>query len=159
MSEKKDMDIIKEIKEILALQNSNEKDSRLSLLNDEFEYGHGLNATDVVEGTRLLLAATLQEDDKVVKKKFFRTIDKAVLYQDVGHRINWDTLVVSLPSLEKRDLVYVLDVLGLSGQEKYLSILDKYAQHSDSEIRKWAYEAIEELEDRVVHATDSQKAG
>jgi hypothetical protein len=159
MQERKDMDTVKQIKEILALQNPNEKENRLSLLDDDFEYGHGFSTADVVEGTRLLLAAALQEDDKGVKKQFFRTIDKAVLYQEIGDRINWDSLVISLPSLEKRDLVYVLDILGLSGQEKYLSLLDKYAHHSDPEVRRWADEAIEELEDRVTHATGSQKAG
>jgi hypothetical protein len=153
------MDIVKEIKEILALQNLNEKDSRLSVLDDEFEYGEGLNKADVVEGTRLLLVGALQEDDNVVKKQFFRTIDKAVLYQDIGDCINWDTLIVSLPSLEKRHLVYVLDVLGLSGQEKYVALLDKYAHHSDPEIRKWAHEAIEELEDKIARATNAQKQG
>lgn len=153
------MDIVKEIKAILALQDASEKDSKLSLLNDEFEYGHELNAADVVEGTQLLLAAALQEDDKVVKKKFFRTIDKAVLYQEIGNCINWGGLVVSLPSLEKSDLVYVLDLLGLSGQEDYLSLLDEYAHHSDPEIKKWANEAIEELKDRITHGTDSRRTG
>ncbi len=153
------MNIVKEIKEILALQSSNEKDSRLSVLSGEFEYGDELNKADVAEGTRLLLAAALQEDDKVLRKEFFHTIDQAVVYQEIGDRINWDPLVVSLPSLEKRDLVYVLDILGLSEQRKYRSLLDKYARHSDSEIRQWAHEAIEDLEDSIAHATDSQKAG
>jgi len=153
------MNIIKEIKAALALQDANEKDSKLSLLDDEFEYGHELNAADVVEGTRLLLAAALQEEDKVVRKKFFRTIDKAVLYQEIRDCIDWDGLVASLPSLEKRDLVYVLDILGLSGQRKYLSLLDKYAHHSDPEIQKWAYEAIEELSERITRSADPQIGG
>ena len=153
------MNIVKEIKEILALQDPDEKDSKLSVLNGEFEYDDDLNKAEVIEGTRLLLATALQEDDKALKKKFFRTIDQAVVYQEIGDRINWDPLVVSLPSLEKRDLVYVLDILGLSGQRKYLSLLDKYAHHSDAEIRQWACESLEDLEDSIAHATDSQKAG
>ena len=116
------MNIVNEINKVLVLQDPNEKDNRLSLLDDEFEYGNALDGADVVEGTQLLLTAALQEDDKVLRKKFFRAIDTVVLYQDIGHRINWDILVVSLPSLEKRELVYVLDILGLSGQEKYLSV-------------------------------------
>jgi hypothetical protein len=155
----KGMNIVKDIKEILTLQNPNEKDTRLSMLDDEFEYGCELNIADVIEGTRLLLAAALQEDNKAVQKKFFRTIDNAVLYQEIGDRINWDTLVASLPTLEKRELVYVLDILGLSGQKKYLFILDKYAHHPDPEIKKWAYESNEELEDQVARATASKKVG
>jgi hypothetical protein len=151
------MDIVEEIKEILALQDPNEKDSRLSVLSGDFEYDE-LNKADVAEGTRLLLSAALQEDNKVLKKEFFHTIDQAVVYQEVGDRINRDPLVISLPSLEKRDLVYILDILGLSGRGKYLPLLDKYAHHSDPEIRKWALEAIEDLEDRIVHAPDAQKA-
>src|SRR6516164_6760724 len=125
MSRRKDMNIVKEIKEILTLQNSGEKDSRLSVLSGEFEYGDGLDKAEVVEGTRLLLVAALQEDDKGLQQEFFYTIDQAVVYQDIGNCINWDTLAVSLSSLEKRDLVYALDILGLSGQEKYFSLLDK----------------------------------
>ena len=153
------MDILKEIKEILALQNSGKKDSRLSVLSSEFEYGDRLDKANVAEGTRLLLAAALQEDDKVLRKEFFDTIDQAVVYQEIGNRINWDTLAVSLPALEKRDLVYVLDILGLSGQEKYISLLDKYVHHSDPEIRQWAHEALEDLADSIAHAPDAQKAG
>jgi hypothetical protein len=159
VSESTDMDILKQVKEILEQQNPQEKDNLLEQLSDVLEYNHGLNEVDVVEGTRLLLAAALQEDDKVLRKEFFHTIDQSVVYQEIGDRINWDPLVVSLASLEKRDLVYVLDILGLSGQRKYLSLLDKYAHHSDPEIRQWAHEAIEDLEDSIVHATDSQKAG
>src|SRR5262249_44318924 len=101
----------------------------------------------------------LQENDKVLKKEFFHTINQAVVYQEIGDHINWDPLAVSLPSLEKRDLVYVLDILGLSGRGKYLPLLDKYAHHSDPEIRKWAQQALEDLQDRIAHASNSQKAG
>ena len=70
-SKRKDMDVVKEIKEILALQDSGGKDSRLSVLSGEFEYGDRLDKADVVEGTRLLLDAALQEEDKALKKEFF----------------------------------------------------------------------------------------
>src|SRR5579864_8222271 len=56
-SRRKDMDIVKEVKEILALRDSGEKDSRLSLLSGEFEYGDKLDKADVAEGTQYLLAA------------------------------------------------------------------------------------------------------
>ena len=153
------MDIVKEVKEILALQNPGEKDNRLSVLSGEFEYGDELNHADVAEGTQLLLAAALQEDDRVLKKEFFHTIDQAVVYQDIGDRIDWDVLAASLSSLEKTHLTYVLDILGLSGQEKYFSLLDEYAHHADPEVRKWAQEAVEDLEDRIAHAPDAQRAG
>ena len=153
------MDIIKEVKEVLVQQNPQEKHYILEQISDVLEYHHGLNEADILEGVRLLLSAALQEDDKDVRETFFRTIDKAVLYQEIGDRINWDSLVISLPSLEKRDLVYVLDILALSGKEKYLPILDKYAHHLDPEIRKWAHEAIEELEDRITCAIAARKAG
>lgn len=153
------MEIVKEVKEILALQNPGEKDDRLSVLNGDFEYNDELNHADVIEGTQLLLAAALQEDNKVLRKRFFRTIDQAVVYQEVGDCIDWDTLAISLPSLEKRDLVYVLDILALSGQKKYFSLLDEYAHHADPEIRDWAQEAREDLEDTIAHASSAQKAG
>jgi len=131
----------------------------LSLLSGEFEYGDKLDKADVAEGTQYLLAAALQEDDKALKKEFFYTIDQAVVYQNIGNCVDWDTLVISLPSLEKSDLVYVLDIIGLSGQRKYLPLLDRYAHHSDPEIRIWASEALEDLKDSIAHASAPQKAG
>lgn len=153
------MDIVREVKEILALQNPGEKDDRLSVLNSAFEYNDELNRADVIEGTQLLLHAALQEDNKVLRKRFFRTIDQALVYQEIGGCIDWDALAALLPSLEKRDLVYVLDILALSGQGKYFSRLDEYAHHADPEIRKWAEEALEDLEDSIAHASPAQKAG
>jgi len=154
-----DMEIVKEVKEILALQDPDEKDGRLSVLNSEFEYDNELNKADVIEGARLLLAAALQEDNKVLRKEFFHTIDQAVVYRNIGDCIDWNALVIALPSLEKRDLVYVLDIIGLSGQRKYLLLLDEYTHHSDPEIRQWAHEALEDLEDSIARAPDAHKAG
>jgi hypothetical protein len=151
------MDIIKEIKEILALQNPNEKDSRLSLLNDEFEYGEGFDEADIAEGTQLLLAAALQEDNKVVKKKLFRAIDKAVAHHDIRACVDWDRLATALPSLGKWELEYVLDILGISGRARYLPTLEEYTHHADPEIREWAQEAITEIEYQVARATASQR--
>jgi hypothetical protein len=151
------MDIIQEIKEILALQNPNEKDSRLSLLNDDFEYGDDLNEADVVEGTQLLLVAALQEDDHRIRQKFFRTIDKAIVHHDISKYVDWDKLVATLPSLGKWELEYALDILGISGQARYLSALEEYTHHTDPEIREWAQEAITEIEYQIERASASQK--
>jgi hypothetical protein len=149
------MDIVKEVKEILALQSHYEKDDRLEQITDVLEYHHGLNEADVVEGVRLLLAAALQEDDKDMKQTFLRAIENAVVHHDIGDRITWDALAASLSSLEKWDLEYVLNVLGLSGRVRYLPILNEYARHADPEIREWAQEAIREIEYRVAHASPS----
>src|SRR5436305_8546422 len=116
MSERKDMDIVKEIKEILRLQNPNDKDTRLSTLNDEFEYDDSSNEADIAEGTQLLLVAALQEDNKMVKRKFLRTIDKAVVHHDIRKLVDWDRLVTELPTLGKWELEYALDILGIAGQ-------------------------------------------
>src|SRR5579859_4952072 len=90
LMKRKDMDIVKEIKAILALQDPDEKDGRLSVLNSEFEYDHELNKANVMEGTQLLLTAALREGNKALRKKFFRTIDQAVVYQNIGDCITWD---------------------------------------------------------------------
>lgn len=151
------MHILKQVKEILGQQNPQEKDTQLSQLDDMLEYHHGLNTTDIVEGVRLLLVAALQENDQRIRQKFFRTIDTAVACQDIGDRMDWDRLVDVLPSLGKWELQYVLDVLGLSGQARYLPILEEYVHHADPEIRGWGQEAITEIEYRVAHASASQK--
>ena len=153
------MDIVKEVKEILALRNPYEKDDRLEQLSDMLEYHHRLNETDIVEGVRLLLPAALQEDDKDMKQTFLRAIENAVVHHDVGDRIDWDRLAGSLSSLEEWELEYVLNIIGLSGQARYLPILDEYAHHADPEISEWAQEAIREIEYRVAHASPSRKAG
>ena len=157
MSERRYMNIVKEINEVLALQNSNEREDGLERINDLFEYSQDLKDVDIVEGVQLLLTAVLQERDARAKRQLFRIIDKAVARYDIGNSIDWDVLATSLSSLEKRDLVYVLDILGLSGQGKYLSVLTTYAHNFDSEIRAWALDAIEEATYRVAHASDIQK--
>ena len=60
---------------------------------------------------------------------------------------------------EKWNLEYALNVLGLSGQARYLPILNEYAHYVDPEIRESARDAIREIEYRVAHAAPAQKAG
>jgi hypothetical protein len=153
----KDVNIVEEIKETLKLQNHHEKESQLEQLSDVFEYCRNLSEGDVAEGVQFLVAEALQEADQDMKESLFHAINNAVVYQHIGSRINWDMLAASLPSLEKMHLDYALNILGLSVQEKYLFVLGVYTHDPDLEIRKWAQEAIEELEDRVTHATASQK--
>jgi hypothetical protein len=153
------MDILKEVKEILVEQNPQEKDYLLERISQILEHYHGLNETDIIEGVRLLLAAALQEDDKAVRETFLSTIENTVVHRDIGDCIDWDALVVSLSSLGREELAYALNVLGLSGQVRYLPILNEYVHHADPEVREWAQEAIREIEYRVAHASPSQKAG
>jgi hypothetical protein len=153
------MNILKRVKEILVEQNSGEKDNLLEQLSQVLEYYHELNPAEVAEAVQLLLPAALQEDDKVAKEAFFSTIDTAVVHHDIGDRIDWDALASSLSSLEEWNVQYALNVLGLSGQVRYLPVLNAYAHHADPEIREWAQEAIREIEYRVAHASPTQKAG
>ena len=46
----KEMDILKQVKEILERQNPQERHYQLDQLCDVLEYHHGLNEADVVEG-------------------------------------------------------------------------------------------------------------
>jgi hypothetical protein len=153
------MNILKQVKEILAEQKPHEKDNLLEQLSDVLEYYHELNQVEVVEAVQLLLPAALQENDKRAKEAFFHTINTAVVHHEIEDRIDWDALVASLSSLEQWNLEYALSVLGLSGQARYLPVLNEYAHHADPEIREWAQEAITEIEYRVAHASPSQKAG
>jgi hypothetical protein len=153
------MDILKQVKEILEQQNSQEKRYQLDQLCDVLEYHQELNDAEVVEGVRLLLPAALQEDNKDVRETFFRTLDKAIIHHDIKTRINWDRLLTVLPSLGKWELIYVLETLGFSGQARYLPVLREYAHHADPEIREWADDAIENINSQVAHATDFRRAG
>jgi len=153
------MNIAKDVTEILTLQKTSEKRSKLEQLSDVFEYGHDLSIENVAEGLKLLLAAALQEDDQSIKESLLHAITKAVVYQQVGNRINWDTLAAELPSLEIWELEYALDILGFSGQIRYLPTLEKYAHHTDPEIREWADDSIENINSRIAHAGDFHKEG
>jgi len=151
------MDIIKEIKEILTLQGLGEIERSLSLLNDELEYCRDLDKVDIADGAKLLLTAALQENNQMVRTKFFRTIDKAVIHHNISAYVNWDRLVARLTSLGKWELEYVLDILGISGQAGYLPALEEYAHHTDPEIREWAQEAIDEIEYQIEHTSASHR--
>jgi len=106
-----------------------------------------------------ILAATLQEDDQDLRESSFHAIDNAAVYQHIASRVDWDGLVASLPSLGKWELEYALDILGLSGQIRYLPILEEYAHHTDPEIRVWADDAIENINFRLKHTIDPQMQG
>jgi hypothetical protein len=149
------MDIIKEVNDLLTAQGYYERMGKLSMLADRFEDRHDLNREEVIEGVKLLLVPALQEQDKNVKGDFFDAIHAAVVHQDIGDCVNWDMLVEALPSLKKGLLGYALNILGLSGQEKYLSIMHTYAQDSDSDIQEWAEEGIQEITYRLAHRDDA----
>jgi hypothetical protein len=153
------MDILKQVKEILAEQKPHEKDNLLEQLSDVLEHYHEPNQAEVAEGVRLLLPAALQENNKIVRETFFSTIDMAIVHHDIGDRVDWDALVASLSSLEQWNVQYALNILGLSGQVRYLPVLNEYAHHADPEISKWAQEAISEIKYQVARTSRSQKAG
>jgi len=152
------MDILKLVKEILGEQNPQKKEHLLESLSQILEHHHNLNEADVIEGIRILLAAALQEENKEVRETFFSTIENTVVHRDIEDCIDWDALAASLSDLGKWDLEYVLNVLGLSGQVRYLPVLNEYAYHADPDIQKWAQEAISEIKYRVAHAAPAQKA-
>ena len=151
------MDILKQAREILVQRNLQEKNNLLAQLSQVLEHHHELNEADIVEGVRLLLSAALQEDNKAVRETFFSTIATAVAYHQIRNRIDWSRLYNALPSLNKWELEYVLDILGFSGEVRYLPILKKYARDPDPEIREWADDAIENINSWVTHTSASQK--
>jgi hypothetical protein len=150
------MNMTKKIKETLELENPQERVNKLEQISDVFEYVHGLNVEDVMEGTKLLLAAALQEKDQSVKEQIFYALYTSVVHQDIGDRIDWDGLVNILPYLNKSQLEEALGVLGLSGQEKYVHVLDEYVRNADSEVHEWALDAIREIKYRLAHEDDTK---
>jgi len=152
------MDILKLVKEILGEQNPQKKEHLLESLSQILEHHHNLNEADVIEGIRILLAAALQEENKEVRETFFSTIENTVVHRDIEDCIDWDALAASLSDLGKWELDYVLNILGLSGQARYLPILNEYTHHADPEIREDAQDAIREIAYRIAHAADARKA-
>ncbi|MBV9710676.1 MAG: hypothetical protein JO011_07175, partial [Ktedonobacteraceae bacterium] len=131
------MDIVKEIKEMLALPNQHAKERGLERIIDVLEYKHGydLNEENIVESIKLLLTAALQEQDPMLKRKFFRALSTAAACHQgkyLGLRIDWDPLANSLSSLDKWQLQYVIRILVLTAQERYVPILNEYTYHADS---------------------------
>ena len=151
------MDIAKEAADLVAQQQPEEQRERLGVLSSVFEYSRNLDPVDVGEGVQILLDAALQVNpaDEETKEAFLDTIYSAVVSRDVGDRVNWDGLIPVLPSLEKKPLLeYALDVLGLSGQEKYLPVIEKYTHHSDPDVRQSVEDAINEITYRVAHRSE-----
>ena len=153
------MNMTKEINDTLALQNLREKVGKLEQISDVLEYDHGLDEEDVIEGTKLLLAAALQEEDQLTKEQLYYTIYTSVVHQDIGDRVDWDALVDVLPSLNKLQLEEALGVLGFSGQERYLPVLNVYTHNADPEICEWALDAIGEIKYRQAHASEEDVEG
>ena len=150
------MNMTKEIKDALALQKPQEKVSKLEQLSDVFEYDHSLSEEDVIEGTKLLLDAALQERNQFVKEHLFYTMYESVLHQGIGNCVDWDVLADILSSLGKMQLEEALGILGFSGQKRYLPFLVDYTHNADPEIREWALDAIEEINYRLAHTSDNR---
>src|SRR5579864_3318810 len=111
------MDIVKSIKDMLALQAPYAKRGKLVYLSDVFEFDKWLKKEDIVEGVKILLFCALREKDQNVKNLFFRAMNNAVVYhqkEGIGNHVNWDALVNSLSTLNKCQLEYALNVLSLS---------------------------------------------
>jgi hypothetical protein len=155
------IDLVQEVKEVVALQNPNEKKNRLERLSSIFEHGRELNKVDLGKAVQILLDSVLQidPDDKEMRESFFHAINSAVVFHDIGNRVNWEELVSLLPSLENTLLEYALNLLGLSGQEKYLPVVEPYTHHADPEVREWAEDAINEITYRVAHHPDTENGG
>ena len=151
------MDIAKEAADLVAQQRPEEKRDRLDQLKHVFEHAHNLDPVDVGEGVQILLDTALQVDpaDKEMKEAFLETINDAVVYHDVGDRVNWDGLATELPSLEQKPLLeYGLHLLGFSGQEKYLPVIEQYTHHSDPDVKAMVEDAINEITYRVAHRSE-----
>jgi hypothetical protein len=151
------MDIVEEIKEILARQNPHQKENGLEKMNDVFEYGLGynLNEEDMTAVVKLLLAAALQEKDPKMKEWLLRTLYKATVWRRGKYletRIDWDPLAASLSTLDKWQLVYVINTLSFTGREKYVSLLNEYTHHADPDINTRALKAIKEIKAMVARA-------
>lgn len=152
------MDIVKEVKEILTLQDIHEKRRQIEQISDVLEYWPDLSEKDVAEGSQLLLDAALQEEDEVLQESLFHAANHVVACQSTVNLMNWDGLAASLPSLGIEGLDYALNMLGISGKARYLPVLEKYTHHADPEIRKSAQEAIGELKHQLARAAASKKA-
>jgi hypothetical protein len=152
---RKDMDILKQVQEILAQQNTQEKENQLEQLDQVLDHSSRLNKTDIIEAIRLLLPAAIKETDTMAKEAFFHAINTAVVKHDINSQIDWDSLATALPSLGKWELEYALNILGISGQEKHKAKINEYTQHNDKEISEWAQEAIEEIDYRTSHDSDA----
>jgi hypothetical protein len=151
------MDILKRVNDILVEQDPQEKNGLLAQLDQVLEYHHGLNEADIIEGVRLLLSAALREENQAVRVMFFSTIAVAVAHYPMRTLINWDRLVAALPSLGTCELEYVLDILGFSGNVRYLPVLEEYTHHADPDVRESADDAIDNITSWVAHTSALQK--
>jgi hypothetical protein len=153
------MDIVKDVKEILKLQDTHEKRRQIEQISDVLEYWPDLSEKDVAEGSQLLLAAALQEEDEDLQESLFHAANHVVACQSAVNLMDWDGLAASLPSLGIGVLDYALGMLGISGQARYLPALEEYTHHADPEVRESAQEAISELKHQLALAAGSQREG
>jgi hypothetical protein len=154
------MNIAKEAADLVAQQRPEEQQKRIEQLTHVFMHTHNLDPVDVGEGVQILLDAVLQVNpaDTETKEAFLETIRSAVVFHDIEYRVNWDGLAAELPSLEKKPLLEcALHLLGLSGQEKYVPVMEEYTHHSDPGVKKMSEFAITEITYRVAHHSLSAK--
>lgn len=120
------------------------KNDKIEEIGDLFEYGQ-IEKSQIIESVYLLLNSALNEQDDVIRESLFNAIKNAVIYQNVGEQISWDAILSNIKDLSGSDLEYALLFLGFSHNNKYISTIQEYLDHSDSDIRRLAQEALVEI--------------
>lgn len=142
------MNLIDEITNIFLLSNKKEKESSIEKLGDLFEYDDNLDKSEVIEGVNLLLSNVVLEKNSSLKESILHTVHNSIVYKDIAGEVSLDVLLPYCSSFEAEDLLYVLSFFGFSGNEKYLSILNSYLKHPNTEVQEAAKEAVTEIEFR-----------
>ncbi len=98
---------------------------------------------DVAQVVGLLVHAACKEEDLRTRWAIWSVVHKAFLCRIyVGTYLDWQMLAEHLPQLASDELRYVLFDYGYAPDESYFSVLEPYLEHSDSDVRSTAAQAI-----------------
>jgi hypothetical protein len=132
----------------LHCSNASDRDDAASDLGYVLEHiasnHYAVEPSDLNECVQALLAGALAEQDPDVKETLFSSLVDAAM-TSAGPSTNWDSIASILPNLSEQLLEYAIIILGFSHNPAYKGLIATYLQHSSSDIRRVAKEALVEF--------------
>ncbi|MFC7443079.1 hypothetical protein [Laceyella putida] len=138
--------LLKEVQGILELGDLTKKELELERLDFDFVLGR-INIEEVTSIINLLIKEALIEKNKELRMLLLSIIINALShYYGDYHRdeINWNLIVEGL-DIFPDDIEEMIEIIGFSGDTKYISVLEKYVCYPEDDIRESAREAIESI--------------
>lgn len=134
-----------EIEEILKVQSRGEKTERIEEIVFDLSSRRSVAEEEVGETAAILVQAALGEQNKGVKGALFDLLATIVRWYRIDRLIDWDAILAQIPSFTGKILLFALEMLGWSRDQRYIPLLERYLDSPNIWVQITALEAIAQI--------------